>query len=324
MSLRVFVGFSVAAAILASQAGCRCFHRDSDHPYARPYDNPRPYNPTAPLIPAPRPGSPEVLQPEPFAPSGAPALPVPGGATSRFDASGSQPGPPVPTPRDLLPPANVPVDSRYYSPPRVIDRSEPPLAPLNPFGKSDKPSDPMPSDPRLLPPGLLDPQTSAKNPLPGDPAASPAFPVIDSFSGVMDQVSTGFKPADTEGLDWLQTNKYKTIIHLRRPGSPHTADKEQIEKRGMKYLTFEVSAESLTPSLVAEFSRAVGSRSDRPLFVYDKDGTLVGAMWYVYFRTVDKLSDADAKKRAIDFGLKAAETGDHSALWKAAQKVAQE
>ena len=92
----------------------------------------------------------------------------------------------------------------------------------------------------------------------------------------------------------------------------------------MKYLSLEISAQTLTASLAAEFSRAVAERSARPVFVYDKDGTLAGAMWYTYLRSVDKLSPADAKKRAADFGLKAAETGDHAELWTAAQKVTQE
>ena len=327
MTLRKLAWFGLGAALIASQVGCRCFHREHEQRYDRdhPYDHPRQYDLTAPSGPRPgfaRPGSPEILQPEPLAPGGAPALPAPG-ARSGFGAY-TPPDPTVPTPRDLLPPTNVPVDARYYSPPRFIDRSEPPLAPVNPFPKSDRSADPLPTAPRLLPPDLIDPQASAKVPLPSDPITSPALPVgIDAFVEVMDRVSNGLRP-DPEGLDWLQTNGYKTVIHLRRPGTPHTADKDQIEKRGMKYLSLEVSSETLTASLAAEFSRAVADRSSRPLFVYDKDGTLAGAMWYAYLRSVEKLPPADAKARATALGLKAADTGDHAALWSAAQKGTQE
>jgi protein tyrosine phosphatase (PTP) superfamily phosphohydrolase (DUF442 family) len=324
MGLRTIVGIGVGAALLVTQFGCNCFHKNE--PYRPPYDQPRPYNPSVPVIPATaRPGGPEVQYPEPFAPSGVPVLPTPGGTPSRFGATYAEPAAPAPTPSQLLPPTNVPVDARYFAQPRVTETSEPPLAPSNRIGNGNKSADPKPGDPRLLPPGLLDPQPSAKIPVTSNSAPSPVLPVgIDSFSVVMDQVATGLKPADTEGFDWLQSNKYKTIIFLRRPGTANSADKEQVERRNMKYLTFEVSPEAMNASLVAEFCRAIAERSARPLFVYDKDGTLSGAMWYTYFRSVEKLSPADAKKRATEFGLKPAETGDHSALWTATQKVTQE
>ena len=321
---RTFVWTGIAAALLLAQVGCRCCHHD---PQPQPYPRP-PYNPTAPLVPAPLPSrGPEVIQPEPLGPGGMPLLPAPGsGVPSRFGAPTTDVGPPVPTQRDLLPPTNVPLNSNYYAQPRVIDQGEPPIAPLNPFGKTDKPASPMPNDSHFIPPQLLDLNPTAKAPPANDSPASPEFPVgIASFRDVLgSDVSTGIKPADTDGLDWLQTHKYKTVVNLRRPGTPHTADKDQIEQRKMKYLSLEVSAETLTDSLVAEFCRAVAERSGRPLFVYDKDGTLAGAMWYAYFRTVEKLPPADAKKRATELGLKAVETGEHAALWKAAQKVSQD
>src|SRR5262245_8464108 len=315
MTFRTIAGLGLAATLLATLGGCKCCHHNSP-PY--PYDHPRPYNPTAP-----RPGGTEILPPEPLPPGGgggAPPLPAP--ASSGFGVPSAPNGSPAPLPRDLLPPTQVPVDARYYAAPRVIDRSEPPLAPVNPPAKADKPADPRP-----LPPDLLDPQSSAKVPLPKglpDPAATPPLPVgIVGFLAVMDQVSTGQKP-DPEGLEWLQINGYKTVVHLRRPGAPHTADKEQVEKRGMKYLSLEVSGQTLTASLAAEFSRAVADRSSRPLFVYDKDGTLAGAIWYTYLRAVEKLPAVDAKKRAVEFGLKPAATGEHADLWSAAQRITQE
>jgi hypothetical protein len=88
----------------------------------------------------------------------------------------------------------------------------------------------------------------------------------------------------------------------------------------MKYLNLEVSPTTLSGSVVDEFNRIVNDGANRPLFVYDKDGSLVGGLWYLHFRTVDKLGDEEARKQASRLGLKEPGNDEERALWLAIQK----
>jgi hypothetical protein len=57
--------------------------------------------------------------------------------------------------------------------------------------------------------------------------------------------------------------------------------------------------------------------ANRPLFIYDKDGSLAGALWYLHFRMIDQQSDETARAAAARIGLKE----EHKDLWLAIQKI---
>ena len=75
----------------------------------------------------------------------------------------------------------------------------------------------------------------------------PCLSVSRNLRWSEDRVASGLRPLLDGGLDWLQANGYRTVLHLRQPGEDDTADRKQVEKRGMKYLSMEVSPETLTP-----------------------------------------------------------------------------
>jgi protein tyrosine phosphatase (PTP) superfamily phosphohydrolase (DUF442 family) len=127
-----------------------------------------------------------------------------------------------------------------------------------------------------------------------------------------------------DGLDWLKENGYRTVLHLRRPGEDDAADRRQVEKRGMTYRSLEVSPQTLTRPLVDEFNRIVADPKDQPLFVYDRDGTLAGALWYLNFRTALADSDEAARRKAARLGLKEDAGEEQKTLWVAIQKLLSE
>jgi protein tyrosine phosphatase (PTP) superfamily phosphohydrolase (DUF442 family) len=201
-----------------------------------------------------------------------------------------------------------------------FETAEPPLAPVRPPDSAPEKSEPRV---RVMPPALLDPQpvkpaTAAEVP---EPLATPPLPVgIPKYAEVKTGAATGLRP-DPEGLDWLKDKGFKSVLHLRNPGAVNSADREQVEKRGLKYLSLEVAPETLDASLMNQFNKIVADPANAALFVYDKDGALAGAMWYLHFRSIDKVSADTARVRAESFGLKPADTDEHKALWLAIQKI---
>jgi protein tyrosine phosphatase (PTP) superfamily phosphohydrolase (DUF442 family) len=153
------------------------------------------------------------------------------------------------------------------------------------------------------------------------PASAPALPVgIAQFARVKDRVAGGLRPSLDEGLDWLQVNGYRTVVFIRAPGDDDSADRKQVEKRGMTYLSSEVSPEMLSRDVVDAFNRLVADPTSYPLFVYDRDGSLAGGLWYLHFRTAEQLPDETARIRAGALGLREDRDGSHRLMWLAIQK----
>src|SRR5262249_3020993 len=188
-----------------------------------------------------------------------------------------------------------------------------------------------PEDGSSSPPGsarLQEPQyTTPPPPLsnPAEPSApTPLLPSgIPQFAIAKNQVATGLKPM-LDGIDWLKQNGYRTVLHLRQPGGDDAADRRLFEMRGLKYLSLEVSPQTLSRAVVDEFNRIVDDRSNQPLFIYDKEGALTGGLWYLHFRTVDHLNDEEARIRAGRLGLREMQSGLHSEVWLAIQKYLSE
>jgi protein tyrosine phosphatase (PTP) superfamily phosphohydrolase (DUF442 family) len=173
------------------------------------------------------------------------------------------------------------------------------------------------------------PQTSTPAPSPSPAseavvAPTPLLPAgIPQFALAKDQVATGLKPM-LDGVDWLKQNGYRTVLHLRQPGEDDAGERRLFELRGLKYQSLEVSAQIFSPAVVEEFKRVVSERSLYPLFVYDKNGALSGALWYLYFRQVEHQSDEEARMRAGRLGLRETQDGHQKEMWLAIQKYLSE
>jgi protein tyrosine phosphatase (PTP) superfamily phosphohydrolase (DUF442 family) len=146
------------------------------------------------------------------------------------------------------------------------------------------------------------------------------FPAgIPAFASVRENVSTGQKPF-TDGLDWLKDNGYRSVLHIQAPGEADAADRRQVEQRGLRYLHIELSPETLNKKTVDSFTQMITDSGNQPLFVYDRDGTLAGPLWYLFFRTADHQPDDQARIRAGRLGLKDSQDPDQRAMWLAIQK----
>jgi len=152
------------------------------------------------------------------------------------------------------------------------------------------------------------------------PRSSPVLPVgIANFAEAMPGVASGLRPLSIDGVDWLKTNGYKAVLLIRAPGEVDDGDRRLMGQRGLKYLSLQLSPKTLIPEVVEAFNKIVADPANRPLFVYDKDGSLAGALWYLHFRTADKLPDDEARKKAAALGLKEDTTGPNGDLLLAIQ-----
>jgi len=228
-----------------------------------------------------------------------------------------QPPPPTPEVRSFGP-SPVSGDDSGWRPGDSNVRLTPPE------GRGPAPQD---NGTRLLPPENTSPPAKMPSgPSGANTQAAPLLPVgIAQFAIVKDnKVANGLRPMLEDGLDWLRAKGYRTVLHLRRPGEDDTADRKQVEKRGMRYLTLEVSPETLTRKTLEEFSRLVNDATGYPLFVYDRDGALAGGLWYLHFRLTEHDPDETARVRASGLGLREDRAGTHRAMWLALQKLLSE
>jgi len=143
---------------------------------------------------------------------------------------------------------------------------------------------------------------------------------IPQFAYVNPKVAAGLRPAESDGLDWLQANNYRTVLFLRLPGEKDDADRKLAEKRGLKYVSIEVSPSLLTKELIDEFIKLVRDPQQQPLFVYDRDGALAGGLWYLWFRLVEEAPEDVARIRARTLGLREDREGAHLDMWQGVQK----
>jgi protein tyrosine phosphatase (PTP) superfamily phosphohydrolase (DUF442 family) len=150
-------------------------------------------------------------------------------------------------------------------------------------------------------------------------AASPALPVdIPQFAAVKANIANGQEPF-ADGVNWLKAHGYRTVLHIRSPGEDDREARRSFEQSGLRYLSLEVSPQTLSKDIVDEFNRLVADPKNLPLFVYDKDSSLAGGLWYLHFRLVDKESDEKARDDAAHLGFKRDSSESHKAMWLAVQ-----
>lgn len=219
--------------------------------------------------------------------------------------------PPPPPSRGApdLPPPSLP-ESRSYSPEKKN-------------GRELHLPDPLPGDSSSKRSGFLeDPATvkgspSTSNAQPRAMAPAKTYSGVPGFVLVSDGIATGRKPT-LEGFDTLKQAGYKTVVYLHAADADVAAVKALAEKRGFTFAAIAISTDSLKPA-ASRAAEILGDSATRPLYVFDDTGLYTGSLWYIYFRTVEGLSDDAAQVRAGPLGLRDAPPAEKDKFWPAVQ-----
>lgn len=332
--MKMTLKFLVVGLIMASMVGCASRRLATRS--------------TAPAFTPPPP-------PQPVLPPGAILVP-PGGFPPGSGPPGAFPTPPPPPGPAPLPgfptappgPSNgfpvAPPSTSSIPPGEALDRvgfrwqpSGPPSPPNVPSPPSARvaPTPPPPPAPAASPPSVLllppTPEPGAAAPpeprkqlYPPESSKEPAtlLPVgIFGFDKARDHVATGQRPT-LEGLDWLQRSGYRVVVFLHAPGEKVDTDREQVERRGMKFIPIEIDARNLNRDSIDRFLAFQKDPSREKVFVYDLDGSMAGAMWYLSFRMIDQATDDQARVRAGSLGQ--GENRDAARdLWQSVRRYAE-
>lgn len=186
--------------------------------------------------------------------------------------------------------------------------------------------EPAPNKPsiQLYAPEVIDkPDATREPPLVKKPSVQASFPSIPQFAVAKDNVFTGTRPP-LDGFDWMQQNGVQTVINVRLGNTDDSADRTQVEKRKMQYVSFVVTPQSLTKEKADEFIKLIRDGAKQGIFVYDEDGSLAGSLWYLNFRWGEFLDDDASQLRARDLGLRSTAAGQHLEMWLAVQKLLSE
>lgn len=296
------------AAVLAFAAGCCSTppRRDVAYvappPVAAPCDRcavpaipPRYGPPPAGAVPAVPPGA--VYTPPAIPPAAPAAVPVPGQVAA-----------------PAAPPAAV-VQGSYNAP----ATSENPAA-QEPTVRLSPPELSTPGPGQSSEPPLATQAPSVTEKKQTQEPVSTAPLDIPQFAMVRERVAAGLQPFP-DGVVWLKDHGYRTVLHVRAPGSDDAAARRQFEKYGIRYLSLNADPRSLTKEDVDRFNKIVTDEGNLPLFVYDKDASVAGGLWYLHFRLVEGWSDEKAREAAAKLGFRQDTDDSHRTMWIAVQKL---
>ncbi|HTU93921.1 MAG TPA: hypothetical protein VMF69_27820 [Gemmataceae bacterium] len=261
-----------------------------------------------PAGPVPPPGS--VAVPPP----GSVVVPPPGGVAPPPAAAAPFAPSAAAAPGGLAPPSQAIQQNNYVFPGSSPATSPPAAAPRVYL----EPPEPAAANPEAR---SYSPQTPEPPLSRDDRGASPALPVdIPQFAAVKTKIAGGQEP-HAGGIDWLKAHGYRTVLHVRSPAEDDSAARKQFEQSGLRYLSLEVSPQTLSRQIVDQFNRLVADANNLPLFVYDKDGSLAGALWYLHFRLVDRETAEKAREDAERLGFKQERSDAHLKMWLAVQNL---
>jgi protein tyrosine phosphatase (PTP) superfamily phosphohydrolase (DUF442 family) len=141
---------------------------------------------------------------------------------------------------------------------------------------------------------------------------------IPHFAQARQGVFSGQQPYP-DGVTWLKSRGYRSVFHIRAPGTDDSAARRLFEKAELQYVSLEISPQTLSRDLVDRFNKVVTDPARQPLFVYDRDGALAGALWYLHYRLVEKMPVEEARKAAARLGFNDTDP-EHRTMWVAVQK----
>ncbi len=283
MRSRLITVVTIVAAGMLVTSGC-CWRRSCCAPPAA--HPPLVPGPSGYAVPPPPPAGAPIVSQSPYTPLG-PAVHV-----------------------RPYPPTNPPAVGPWQPLPGAPNVTETRPMPLPPAGATLRPPIMPPAQPEPRPPAAAPNRIAEEL-----PAGIPGYIIVQEG-----KVAAGLQPF-SEAYAWLKSHGFRSVLHLRPTAEDNTAARTSVEKQGLRYLTLEVTPESLNRELVSEFIRLVRDTQLEPMFVYDRNGASAGALWYLHFRLAGNLPEAEAKAKAKLLGLKDESVAEAAAWWQAINKV---
>lgn len=294
---------------------------------------------------------------QPLPPGGAP----PAGTVVPPGTFGSSPSAASPIPPLGYPPSGTPYGASAGvapggatplaapSAPSVSGGSLPPLPPSVATSPSPSPTGPIQSQSkrfsneelqnsvRLGAPGTLPgenaPRASAEPPIAKaetpqassatvapSATATPSPLDIPRFVKVKNSLAFGRQPFP-DGIIWLKQAGFKKVVHVAGTAEVDDAAQKLFEREGIQYVRIEMNPERLDAALVNQFSGAIASNENTPVFVYDRDGSRLGALWVAYRVLDEKASPSQARIEAESIGFNYDRTAVLDPIRKALDKL---
>ncbi|AMV36968.1 hypothetical protein [Planctomyces sp. SH-PL62] len=218
---------------------------------------------------------------------------------------------------DNLPPLDLPpeVTGRSDSPPVAPAAAKTPTAAPTPTPTT---ASALPHDqpagregggtgPESPPPAAVAAIAAPSAPSPDADAASQGALGVSRFVVVDLKLAGGSAPS-TVGLGWLAEKGYRTVLDLRDPGKIDPRFIGEAAKRGLRYVSFPTDLASLDRGHLDRFSAELALDAARPLYFFDEDGRIAGALWYIRRVLTDKVAWDVARREAEQIGLVDAES----------------
>lgn len=148
-------------------------------------------------------------------------------------------------------------------------------------------------------PPLSAPVITLEPPLPESP--NDATSGFSPFSAVDSDLAGGAVPAP-EGLDWLSSLGYRTLVDLRDPGDGRAEFIREAQRRGLRYVSCAAPVESSPKVALASFEAEINQAAARPIYFFDEEGIRAGELWYLHRKLTHKIADDLAREEAMTLG----------------------
>jgi protein tyrosine phosphatase (PTP) superfamily phosphohydrolase (DUF442 family) len=201
-------------------------------------------------------------------------------------SAGAAKGAADPSPLDNLPPLDLPSEVTQGSKPKLLGEGNPVPAP--------SPSVATPA----TEPSTAPANDSSPPPIPA--ASQSKAPGIARFVSVAPEVAGGSLPA-AEGLDWLASMGYKTLVDLREASEMSPAFIQAVDQRGLRYVPLPISLKTLDAEHLSRFRRELEMTRGLAYF-FDGEGARAGALWYADQMASAKVDEATARRQARELG----------------------
>ena len=165
-------------------------------------------------------------------------------------------------------------------------------------------------------------EAPAVSPSTVNPSATTAPSPLDipRFVKVKAGLAFGRQPFP-DGIVWLKQAGFKKVVHVAGTAEVDDAAQKLFEREGIQYVRIEMNPERLDASLVNQFSSAIVSNENTPVFVYDRDGSRLGALWMAHRVLDEKASQTQARAEAEAIGFNYEKTAALDPIRKALDKL---